>query len=149
MNKQPSSITSILVIFSLISVFSSEHVYAHGDVTPQPVDITGLELLGEEWKERNPYVGNETAIAIGKSAYNQNCARCHGLGAVSGGISPDLRLLPHDAEGDAWYVSRVISGSVRNGVTYMPKFATISGGPLSQEALWAIRAWLETIFTEE
>ena len=37
------------------------------------------------------------AIKIGGSAYGQNCARCHGLGAVSGGIAPDLRLLPTDA----------------------------------------------------
>lgn len=124
-------------------------VNAHGDVTPQPVDITGLELLGEEWKERNPYSGNDTAIEIGKSAYNQNCARCHGLGAVSGGIAPDLRLLPHDAEGDEWFVYRVINGASRNGVTYMPVFAKSNGGPLQQEALWSIRAWLETVYVKE
>ena len=124
-------------------------VMAHGDVAPQPVDTEGLEPLGEEWLQRNPYVGNELAIKIGASAYNQNCARCHGLGAVSGGIAPDLRLLPHDLEGDEWYVYRVREGAIRNGITYMPKFATSNGGPLSQEALWSIRAWLETIYTEE
>lgn len=127
----------------------SASLMAHGDVAPQPVDITGLEELGDEWVERNPYVGNETAIEIGKSAYNQNCARCHGLGAVSGGIAPDLRYLPHDDEGDEWYVYRVREGAVRNGITYMPKFADTDGGPLQQEALWSIRAWLETIYTEE
>ena len=60
--------------------------FAHGDVTPQAVDISGLEPLGKEWRDSNPYRGNERAIEIGKSAFNQNCARCHGLGAVSGGI---------------------------------------------------------------
>lgn len=134
---------------ALLLSFFSITTYAHGDVVPQPVDIAGLELLGEEWKERNPYSGNEKAIEIGKSAYNQNCARCHGLGAVSGGISPDLRYLPHDAEGDEWYVYRVREGAIRNGITYMPKFADSDGGPLQQEALWAIRAWLETVYTEE
>lgn len=137
----------LLAVFSF--AISSKVAVAHGDVTPQPVDTTGLEDLGDEWKERNPYVGNETAINIGSSAYNQNCARCHGLGAVSGGIAPDLRYLAHDDEGDEWYIYRVRNGAVRNGVTYMPKFADTDGGPISQEALWSIRAWLETIYTEE
>lgn len=139
----------LLLLFVLVVSFSPKTLLAHGDVAPQPVDITGLEPLGEEWKTRNPYSGNERAIEIGKSGYNQNCARCHGLGAVSGGISPDLRYLPHDADGDEWYIYRVRSGAVRNGITYMPKFAESDGGPLSQEALWAIRAWLETVYTEE
>lgn len=117
---------------------------AHGDVTPQAVDTSGLEPLGEEWRETNPYRGNPRAIEIGKSAYNQNCARCHGLGAVSGGIAPDLRYLPPGDEGDEWYKERVIQGVVRNGITYMPAF----DGVLSQEALWAIRAWLETVAEE-
>jgi len=114
---------------------------AHGDAQPQAVDTTGLELLGEEWLERNPYSGNQKAIEIGVSAYNQNCARCHGPGGVSGGIAPDLRILPYDAEGDEWYVYRVREGAIRNGVAYMPSFE----GILSQEALWTIRAWLETL----
>lgn len=122
---------------------------AHGDVSPQPVNTDGLEALGEDWVARNPYSGNDVAINIGKSAYNQNCARCHGLGGVSGGIAPDLRYLPYDAEGDEWYVYRVRSGAVRNNVTYMPVFATSDGGPLSQEALWTIRAWLETVYEEQ
>ncbi len=136
---------NILLIFFIFS----DPVFSHGDVTPQFVDVSALEPLREEWVKRNPYNGNEVAIEIGKSAYNQNCARCHGLGAVSGGISPDLRYLPHDAEGDEWYIYRVRNGAVRNGVTYMPKFAESNGGPLSQEALWSIRAWLETIYTED
>lgn len=115
-------------------------VMAHGDVQPQPVDTAGLDQLGEDWVEANPYSGNARAIEIGESAYNQNCARCHGLGGVSGGIAPDLRYLPSDEEGDEWYIYRARNGAIRNGVTYMPKFE----GILSQEALWAIRAWLES-----
>lgn len=135
----------ILSASAAIFTFSAPVVLAHGDVAPQPVNIEGLEPLGEEWLSRNPYSGNERAIEIGASAYNQNCARCHGLGGKSGGISPDLRELPYDAEGDEWYVYRVREGAIRNGITYMPKFADTDGGPLQQEALWAIRAWLETI----
>lgn len=114
---------------------------AHGDVTPQAVDTTGLDKLGEAWRDANPYRGNPRAVEIGSSAFNQNCARCHGLGAVSGGIAPDLRYLEQGDPGDEWFKERVINGSIRNGVTYMPKF----GEALGQEALWAIRSWLETV----
>ena len=67
-------------------------------MAPQPIDTSHLPQLGEDWLESNPYRGNADAVELGASAYNQNCARCHGLGAVSGGIAPDLRLLPPDDE---------------------------------------------------
>lgn len=119
--------------------------FAHGDVTPQAVDTTGLEPLGDEWLTTNPYLGNEKAIEIGKSGYGANCARCHGLEAISGGIAPDLRYLEPGEFGDEWYIERVRNGVIRNDVTYMPPFE----GILSQEAMWAIRAWLETVYEEQ
>lgn len=118
--------------------------WTHGDVTPQPVDVAGLPFLGSEWRATNPYRGHPQAIALGASAYNQNCARCHGLEAVSGGIAPDLRYLPKGDEGDELYLMRVRKGSSRDGRVHMPPFE----GILSQEALWAIRAWLETVHEE-
>ena len=93
----------------------------------------------------NPYRKDATAAKVGASAFNQNCARCHGLGAVSGGIAPDLRYLPLGKEGDEYFQQKVRNGVVRNGVTYMPPFGTI----FSEEAIWAIRTWLETVHTEE
>ncbi len=117
---------------------------AHGDVTPQAVDVSTLKALGEEWQAENPYRGDKEAIRVGDSAYNQNCARCHGLGAVSGGIAPDLRYLPIDAETDEYFIGRVRNGVTRNGAVYMPPFE----GMLSQEAMWAIRAWLDTVHEE-
>jgi len=134
--------SSILVL--VLALGFSGWAFAHGDVTPQLVDTTGLDNLGEEWKEENPYRGNSVAIKIGDSAYNQNCARCHGLGAVSGGIAPDLRMLPTGLEGDEWFLMRIRNGVVRNGMTYMPAFE----GILSQEAMWAIRSWLDTVHVE-
>ncbi len=125
----------------LIGAAPASTAFAHGDVTPQAVDTTGLDKLGPTWKDANPFRGNPRAIEIGASAFNQNCARCHGLGAVSGGIAPDLRYLEKDDAGDEWFKERVINGSVRNGVTYMPQF----GEALGQEALWAIRSWLDTV----
>lgn len=127
---------------------------AHGDVTPQAVDTKSLPQLGSEWREGNPYVDNKEAIRIGTSAYNQNCARCHGIEAISGGIAPDLRHLDRDCNGikieakkqacykdsDKYYLSSVRVGKVRNGAVYMPPFE----GTLSQEAMWAIKAYLDT-----
>ena len=113
---------------------------AHGDVTPQPVDTTGLAPLGEDWREENPYRGNDVAIRIGSSGYNQNCARCHGLEVISGGLAPDLRYLEKGREGDEWFLQRVRHGATQNGLTKMPPFE----GVLSQEALWSIRSFIES-----
>lgn len=127
---------------------------AHGDVTPQAVDTKTLKPLGAQWLPENPYRGMQDAIRIGSSAYNQNCARCHGIEAVSGGIAPDLRKLDADCtsltnkvkqsacfkEMDEYFASAVRRGRTRNGAVYMPPFE----GILSQEAVWAIKAYIET-----
>lgn len=128
-----------------VAISLGNGVFAHGNVQPQAVDTTGLKPLGKEWLDANPFRGNPKAIEIGESAYTQNCARCHGLEAVSGGMSPDLRMLPPGDEGDEYYLPVTRKGVVRNGVTYMPAFE----GILNQEAMWAIRSWLETIHVEE
>lgn len=139
-----------VMLASLVAVTAA---LAHGDVTPQAVDTHELPSLGEPWKAENPYRHNETAVRIGASAFNQNCARCHGLEAISGGIAPDLRRLDNDcasmkdakraacvAENDQYYLGAVRGGRTRNGAVYMPPFE----GTLNQEAIWAIKAYLET-----
>ena len=133
----------------LIPTFS----HAHGNVTPQGVDTRGLPVLGDKWRDENPYRTNALAQKIGSSAYNQNCARCHGLEAVSGGIAPDLRQIDRDCVGlknaakktacfkemDNYYLASVRQGKVRNGAVYMPPFE----GVFNQEAMWAIKTYLE------
>lgn len=136
-------------LVAIIAVCSFS-IAAHGPVTPQAIDSSTLPQLGEEWKETNPYreiTGKvqEEIIRVGASAYNQNCARCHGLEGISGGIAPDLRVLPADYDGDEWYSYRVRNGAVRNGAVYMPKMSDY----LSQEALWSIRTWLESVSVEK
>lgn len=129
---------------------------AHGDVIPQSVDTSTLPQLGAKWLDANPYSAgpaHKEALRIGTSAYNQNCARCHGLDAISGGMSPDLRTFDADCtsmadaakascfrEMDDYYVSTVRRGRVRDGRVYMPPFEAT----LSQEAIWAIKTYLET-----
>lgn len=126
---------------TMLVACAASFAHAHGDVTPQAVDTSALKPLGAEWLTVNPYRDNKDAIRIGDSAFNQNCARCHGLGAVSGGIAPDLRKLDIAPETDEYFIGRVRNGVTRNGAVYMPPFE----GTLSQEAMWAIRAWLETV----
>jgi cytochrome c-550 PedF len=117
---------------------------AHGDVTPQAVDTSSLKPVGKDWLTSNPYRGDKEAIRVGASAYTQNCARCHGIDAISGGIAPDLRYLPTGDDGDEIFMQRIRRGSVRDGRVYMPPFE----GIFSQEAMWTIRAWLETVHEE-
>ena len=143
---QDHTLSLYIRFFALFFVLCfCQGVLAHGDVQPQAVDTTGLDPLGDEWRESNPFRNNQKAIEIGESAYTQNCARCHGLAAVSGGLSPDLRLLPLGDEGDEFYLPVTRKGVIRNGITYMPAYE----GVLNQEAIWAIRSWLETVHVEE
>ena len=122
-------------------------VVAHGDVAPQPVNTDALPDMGEEWLIENPYreaeVGHDVwlkAVEIGASGFNQNCARCHGLGAVSGGLAPDLRFLEAEEYGDEWFVERFRDGYTQDGTTKMPAFGEVLG----QKAAWAIRTYIET-----
>jgi cytochrome c-550 PedF len=119
--------------------------FAHGDVAPQPVNTDALPDVGEEWLIENPYRAMDeavfrTAIDIGASGYNQNCARCHGLEAVSGGLAPDLRYLEAEEIGDEWFAERFQTGYTQDGVTKMPAFGELLG----QKAAWAIRSYIET-----
>ncbi len=124
---------------SVLSLIGPTPSHAH-DVTLQPVDTAGLEPLGVEWRAENPYRGNELALKIGMSGYNQNCARCHGLEAISGGLAPDLRSLEKDKTGDTWFIKRIRHGATINGAYKMPPFE----GLLSQEAMWAIRTYIDS-----
>lgn len=138
-----SVIGGVLVVAAVGFTMSST-VFGHGDVTPQAVDVEGLDALPEEFEAQNPYrlkggEQYELAQKIGASGYNQNCARCHGLEAISGGIAPDLRMMEDGEFGDEWYMERVRKGYSQNGAYKMPPFEDL----LSQEAMWAIRSYIE------
>ena len=138
----------------LVGAVHQGAAWAHGDVTPQAVDTSSLPKLGDAWRAENPYRKNDAAVKVGTSAYNQNCARCHGLEAISGGIAPDLRKLDNECatlkddkkkaacvkEIDEYFASTVRKGRTRNGAVYMPPFE----GMMNQEAVWSIKAYLET-----
>ena len=155
MLRTPSPLLATLLAGCL--AVASTLAMAHGDVVPQSVDTSTLPQLGPKWLDNNPYAsgpGHQEALRIGSSAYNQNCARCHGLEAISGGVSPDLRKLDNDCmdladaskkqacfqEINDYFISTVRRGRTRDGRVYMPPFE----GILTQEALWAIKTYLET-----
>jgi cytochrome c-550 PedF len=109
------------------------------------VDNAGLPDVGEEWLTENPYRAADhevwtRAIEVGESAFTQNCARCHGLGAISGGLAPDLRMLQAADYDDEWFAERFQEGATQDGITKMPSF----GDLLSQKTAWAIRTYIET-----
>ncbi|WPN45026.1 cytochrome c-550 PedF [Pseudomonas sp. P8_241] len=147
---------ALLVTGLLASLITTGSVWAHGNVVPQavatqgltPIKDAGVQLDADGWAAVNPYrttPEHDKAVEIGASAYTQNCAACHGLEAKSGGIAPDLRMLDVGESGDEWFVERVRHGAVRDGRVYMPKMADY----LSQEALWAVRTYLDTVRVEE
>lgn len=151
--KMTSTLLSVGFLFTALTTIPLTAA-AHGDVTPQAVNTKSLQPLGDKWHASNPYRGNGEAIKVGASAYSQNCARCHGIDAVSGGIAPDLRQMDRDCviqkteakkdacykDVDNYYATSVKRGKVRNGAVYMPPFESV----LNQEAVWAIKAYLET-----
>ncbi|MEQ9545246.1 cytochrome c-550 PedF [uncultured Marinobacter sp.] len=117
-------------------------VMAHGNVTPQEVDTGNLPELGDDVRTENPFrEGNEhgdynvQAIEVGESAYAGNCAGCHGIRAMSGGLTPDLRELTE--WDDEYYVNRVLNGTDRG----MPSWKKT----LDQNAIWAIRTYVESL----
>jgi cytochrome c-550 PedF len=155
--RQPTARTGarwLRIAAGLTVAFAGTVARAHGDVTPQAVDTSSLPKLGVEWRSENPYRENDVAVKVGTSAFNQNCARCHGLEAISGGVAPDLRRLDNDCatvkdasrkaacvkENDEYFLTTVRHGRSRNGAVYMPPFE----GTFDQEAMWAIKAYLES-----
>jgi cytochrome c-550 PedF len=144
----PMKTTRKLVASSAIAAFAlfgGSAAFGHGDVAPQPVNTDALPDIGEEWLIENPYRAMDPevydkAIEIGSSGYNQNCARCHGLQVISGGLAPDLRFLEAEEYGDEWFAERFRLGYTQNGTTKMPAFEEVLG----QKAGWAIRTYIET-----
>ena len=141
-------------------VLAAFEALAHGDVTPHPVDTTGLPPLGKEWVAANPYRGNEKAVAIGAIGYLHNCAGCHGLNAEAGGMAPDLLLDAKDCVGmasqkaqadcfkdtDDYFKGIVLEGKKNGeGRETMPGYSSV----FTQEAVWAIKAYLDKRTAEE
>ena len=72
-----------------------------GDAELAPVAIPRAKTFALQ-----PRIANESEEALGAALYNQHCMRCHGIGAVSQGLVPDLRYMSqatHDIFGAIVY----------------------------------------------
>lgn len=140
------------VVFAL-GIATVPHASSNEQAVRIDVDTGALAALGNVLREENPYRGDARAAAVGEGAFGQACARCHVL-ASSGGIGPDLRMLNAfcrriaDAamreaclrDQDHYFMKTVLDGKTIVGVTHMPAWR----GFLSQEAIWAIRSYIES-----
>ena len=149
MNKMMKRLSQFLgVILCLATV----EAFAHVDVTPHPLDTSTLPPLGKDWVA-NPYRGNAEAIAVGAVGYLHNCAGCHGLNAVSGGIAPDLLKagavcigMSASSQASCWkdtddfFKDIVLEGKkTSDGRATMPAYNEV----FTQEAVWALKAYVD------
>ena len=54
-----------------------------------PPNPNGWVLPPEADKEKNPFAGDDKAVAAGKELFNKNCKRCHGPGGLGDGPDAD------------------------------------------------------------
>ena len=93
--------------------------------------------------------------SIGKAAFNQSCAVCHGQDAIgTRSPAPDLRRIGmgcrriQDAalrqrcqgDADAFFIKSVRYGKQKFGIVHMPPWE----GLLAPELAWALRSFVET-----
>lgn len=130
--------------------------WATPTVPPAPVvDTSTLPALAPDWAVTNPYRSNANAAGIGRDAFNQACARCHGVDANgSGAAAPDLRRLGlacgrvRDdalkqrclADVDHYFVQSVLKGKTRFGIEHMPAWE----GVLEPNLIWSLKSFIET-----
>jgi mono/diheme cytochrome c family protein len=97
----------------------------------------------EQARPENPFEGRADVVENGRSLFNQYCAHCHGPNAQQGERPRDLRRLKIRYEGDAISVfyTTINNGRVEKG---MPVWK----GVLSEEVMWQIYTYLQTVQTE-
>lgn len=136
-----------------LAAFLSCNAWAVERIAPE-VDTSQLPPQAQSWQEPNPLRGNAQAAAIGHTAFNQSCARCHGDNANgSRSPAPDLRRMGsrckriEDAalrqrcqgDADAFFIKSVRYGKQKFGIVHMPPWE----GLISPELAWALRTFVE------
>ncbi len=142
--------TLLPLIFFALTVHSA---HAFKVVTPQ-VDTSTLPPAAQTWNEPNPLRGNQEATVIGRSAFNQACAQCHGADANgSRSPAPDLRRMGAgckriaddtlrqrcQGDADAFFIKSVRYGKQKFGIVHMPPWE----GVLTPEVVWSLRSFVE------
>jgi mono/diheme cytochrome c family protein len=91
----------------------------------------------------NPYSGRPEVVPEGRSLLNQYCSHCHGPDAIQGERPRDLRRLNIRYRENA---TAVFYTTVNNG--RMDKGMPVWKGVLSDEVIWKIYTFLETVQSE-
>lgn len=97
--------------------------YPRIDTTPDPVPAPPATF------------GIPSTIAAGAEKYGAYCAGCHGLGAISGFVTPDLRRSPYILSGEAF------RSVIQDGILLaqgMPRF----GSGISSDDAEHVRSFL-------
>jgi len=91
----------------------------------------------------NPLAGRADLVDEGRSLFNQYCSHCHGPNAVQGERPRDLRRLDtrYGEKASTVFYETVSTGRLDVG---MPVWK----GVLSDEVLWRIFTYLQTVQTQ-
>lgn len=127
--------------------------WADAPVAPK-VDTATLPTIASGWAETNPLRGNAAAIKVGREAFNQTCAACHGADANgSRSPAPDLRRMGRgclrlqdealrqrcQSDADHFFVKSVRYGKQKFGIVHMPPWE----GVLEPSVVWSLRTFVE------
>jgi mono/diheme cytochrome c family protein len=88
-------------------------------------------------QQKNPYEGQQTAVAAGAKLYAANCAACHGSNGQGAGTIPAVSQGATQSAPDGEIFWFITTGSVNNG---MPAW-----GSLSEQKRWQIVAFLKSL----
>jgi quinohemoprotein ethanol dehydrogenase len=94
-----------------------------------------------------PPVVNVSAqtVAAGQGLYNVHCAVCHGAGAVTGGVLPDVRRSTVLADQDQW---RAVINGAREPLG-MPSFSRWISGQEAEAIRAYVAAEAQALYAEE
>lgn len=127
--------------------------WADAPVAPK-VDTSPLPAIAGGWAEINPLRGNPAAITVGRAAFNQACAACHGTDANgTRSPAPDLRRMGRScgrlqdpalrqrcqSDADHFFVKSVRYGKQKFGIVHMPPWE----GVLEPSVVWSLRTFVE------
>lgn len=145
--------TPLLRFFLCLALLAAPTAWADAPTAPK-VDTSSLPAVAGGWAEINPLRGNPNAITVGREAFNQACAACHGVDANgSRSPAPDLRrmgrgcLRVQDAalrqrcqsDADHFFLKSVRYGKQKFGIVHMPPWE----GVLEPSVVWSLRTFVE------
>jgi mono/diheme cytochrome c family protein len=100
-------------------------------------DATFHNAPSSSAQQKDPYAGQQTAVAAGAKLYAANCAACHGANGQGTGNIPAVSQGPTQAAPDGEVFWFITTGSIDKG---MPAW-----GSLSEQKRWQIVAYLKSL----